>query len=94
MPDRTFAQPDDSNPLYVDRDRDFEPLTEAFANEPLLHRPIRLPGRVATALDDAAEWNIKVHPFRVRPADDRGSGDGRPTPRACTATASRWSVRC
>ncbi|WP_407686620.1 2OG-Fe dioxygenase family protein [Mycobacterium sp. HUMS_1102779] len=77
MPDRTFAQPDDSNPLYVGQDRDFAPLTDAFARDPLLHRLIKLLGRVATVLDDVAEWNVKVHPFRVRSA---AGGDGLPTP--------------
>lgn len=77
MPDRTFTQPDGSNPLYVGQDRDFAPLTDAFARDPLLHRLIKLLGRVATVLDDAAEWNVKVHPFRVRSA---AGGDALPTP--------------
>ncbi|MDD4868756.1 MAG: 2OG-Fe dioxygenase family protein [Mycobacterium sp.] len=76
-PARALAQPDDSNPLYGDRDRNFEPLTDRFANDPLLHRLIKLLGRLATALDDMADWNVKVHPFRVRCSAD---GDDRPTP--------------
>lgn len=68
MPDRTFTQPDDSNPLYVGQGRDFAPLTDAFARDPLLHRPIKLLGRVADVLDGVAEWNVKVHLSRVRSA--------------------------
>ncbi len=72
-----FAQPEDSNPLYVGRDREFEPLTDAFAADPLLPQLIKLLARVAATLDDVAEWNVKVHPFRIRSA----SGDGgSPTP--------------
>ncbi|OBH07565.1 MULTISPECIES: 2OG-Fe dioxygenase family protein [unclassified Mycobacterium] len=77
MPRLAFAQPEDSNPLYVGKDRDFEPLTDAFAADPLLHKVIKLLARVAAALDDVADWNVKVHPFRVRCCADE---DGTPTP--------------
>ncbi|KZS62145.1 2OG-Fe dioxygenase family protein [Mycobacterium ostraviense] len=77
LPNGAFAQPDNSNPLYVGKNRDFEPLTDAFAQDPLLHALMRLLGRVATGLDDAAEWHVKVHPFRVQAVAD---GDGRPAP--------------
>ncbi len=77
MPTGAFVQPHDSNPLYVERDRHFEPLTDAFARDPLLDGLLRLLGRFATALDDVAEWTVKVHPFRVVASAD---GDGRPTP--------------
>jgi hypothetical protein len=72
-----FIQPQDSNPLYVGTDRHFEPLTDAFAKDPLLQRILRLLGRLATALDDAAEWDAKVTPFRVLATDE---GAGQPTP--------------
>jgi hypothetical protein len=77
MPHRAFVQPQDSNPLYIDRDRHFEPLTNAFASDPLLHGLLKLLGRVAIALDDVSEWSVKVHPFRVLASAD---GEGRPTP--------------
>lgn len=77
MPRTAFAQPEDSNPLYIGRARDFEPLTDAFARDPLLHRLIGLLSRVADALDDVADWNVKVHPFRIRSSTDEG---GHPTP--------------
>jgi hypothetical protein len=78
LPHDAFVQPDESNPLYIGRDRDFEPLTDAFADDALLSRLIRLLGGVATVLDDdAAEWSVKVTPFRVQ----AGSGDaGEPAP--------------
>lgn len=77
VPYQAFAQPEDSNPLYIGRERDFEPLTDAFAKDPLLHSIVRLLGRAAQALDDVDEWNVKVHPFRVR---SRADADGNPTP--------------
>jgi hypothetical protein len=38
MAHSAFVQPEDSNPLYVEQDRHFEPLTDAFAKDPLLER--------------------------------------------------------
>ncbi len=77
MPTRTFAQPQDSNPLYIGRNRDFEPLTDSFTNDPVLPAVVRLLARVAAALDDVADWNVKVHLFRIRSSAD---DDGRPAP--------------
>ncbi|KAA1249730.1 2OG-Fe dioxygenase family protein [Mycobacterium simiae] len=77
LPNDAFVQPDDSNPRYIGRNRDFEPLTDAFARDPLLHGIAQLLSRVAAGLDDAAEWHVKVHPFRVLSV---AGGDGRPTP--------------
>lgn len=77
MPKSTFVQPEDSNPLYIDTERDFEPLTDSFATDPLLHKVIELLARVASALDDVEDWNVKVHPFRTRSTTDEG---GSPTP--------------
>jgi hypothetical protein len=72
-----FVQPENSNPLYVGKDRHFEPLTDAFAKDPLVERVLTLLGRLATALDDVAEWNAKVTPFRVLAA---AGDEGQPTP--------------
>jgi hypothetical protein len=47
----------------------FEPLTDAFAEDPLLHNVMELLARVAASLDDVAEWNVKVYPFRTRSSD-------------------------
>ena len=72
-----FVQPENSNPLYVDTDRNFEPLTDAFAKDSLLEHILMLLGLLATALDRAPEWSAKVTPFRVlATADD----EGQPTP--------------
>lgn len=77
MSNDAFVQPQDSNPLYIDRDRHFEPLTDAFAGEPLLAELITLLRVFADALDDVTHWTVKVHPFRVIASAD---GDGQPTP--------------
>lgn len=77
LPDTAFVQPDRSNPLYVDIVRHFDPLTDAFAADPILRSLVSLLGRIVGALDSAACWIAKVHPFRVvAPAD----GEGQPTP--------------
>jgi hypothetical protein len=72
-----FVQPEDSNPLYVDRDRTFEPLTDAFVKDPLLQSILNLLCRLAMALDDPREWSAKVTPFRVLASTD---DEGAPTP--------------
>jgi hypothetical protein len=77
LPHGAFVQPGGSNPLYIDRDRDFEPLTDAFAGDPLLSRLIQLLGGVATVLDDVAQWSVKVTPFRVLALP---GGAGEPAP--------------
>lgn len=77
MPHIEFVQPHDSNPLYVKQNRRFEPLTDRFVADPLLHAILKLLGRLATALDDLPEWSTKVHPFRVIASDD---AEGQPTP--------------
>ncbi|MFE1173304.1 2OG-Fe dioxygenase family protein [Streptomyces sp. NPDC058773] len=77
LPDTPFVQPDRSNPLYVDIDRHFDPLTDAFAADPLLHSIVALLGHIAGALDSATRWIAKVHPFRVVA---RAGGEGQPTP--------------
>jgi hypothetical protein len=74
---RAFVQPEASNPLYVETDRHFEPLTEIFAKDPLLQRIMVLLGRIAMSLDDPPEWNAKVTPFRVLASTDDA---GQPTP--------------
>lgn len=77
LPHGVFAQPEASNPLYVERDRHFMPLTDAFAADPLLRRLLDFLGAMATVLDDAPRWSAKVTPFRVL----AHAGDhGDPTP--------------
>ncbi|MGW7054267.1 2OG-Fe dioxygenase family protein [Streptomyces sp. NPDC054887] len=77
LPHIPFVQPRDTNPLFVQVDRHFDPLTDAFAADPVLRALIRLLGELADGLARAAEWSVNVHPFRVvAAADDRGE----PTP--------------
>ncbi|MFZ2173163.1 MAG: 2OG-Fe dioxygenase family protein [Rhodococcus sp. (in: high G+C Gram-positive bacteria)] len=78
LPHDVFVQPEDSNPLYAGIDRYFEPLTDAFLADPLLHRMLALLGETATALDtDADVWRIHVTPFRVLAT---GRDAGQPAP--------------
>nr|WP_231988748.1 2OG-Fe dioxygenase family protein [Mycobacterium sp. 1274761.0] len=77
LPHDEFVQPENSNPLYIDRGRAFEPLTAAFAKDPLLHRLLTFLGGIAITLDDAAVWSAKVTPFRVL---STAGGAGDPTP--------------
>lgn len=77
LPHGGFVQPQNSNPLYIARDRFFEPLTDAFAADPLLHRLLQLLARFARVLGDIPAWSVKVHPFRVLASPDR---EGQPTP--------------
>ncbi|MGA5168738.1 MULTISPECIES: 2OG-Fe dioxygenase family protein [Streptomyces] len=77
LPHIAFVQPEDSNPLYVDVDRHFEPLTDAFVTDPLLTPLLRMLGDVAACLGDTDEWDVKVHPFRVVASTD---SQGAPTP--------------
>ncbi|GAA4893805.1 2OG-Fe dioxygenase family protein [Streptomyces coeruleoprunus] len=77
LPHGAFVQPEDTNPLYVDVDRHFEPLTGAFTRDPVFRALVRLLGELAGCLDEADEWTVLVHPFRVvAPAGAQGS----PTP--------------
>lgn len=60
-----------------------------FARDPLLHKVIRLLSRIAAGLDEVGEWNVQVHPFRIRSAPQQCGAGGQPTPdgrRLLTAT--------
>ncbi|WP_207787369.1 2OG-Fe dioxygenase family protein [Actinomycetospora cinnamomea] len=68
-----FRQPKDSNRLFLDEGRVFEPLTDQFLADPVLDGLLELLGGIAGALDDPARWVVHVHPFRVLgSADSRG----------------------
>ncbi|MBT2365505.1 2OG-Fe dioxygenase family protein [Streptomyces sp. ISL-10] len=77
LPHEVFVQPEHTNPLYDTVDRHFEPLTDAFADDPVLRSVLDLLGRLAGALDPTRRWSVKVHPFRVIATAD---GAGEPTP--------------
>ncbi|MFF5448039.1 2OG-Fe dioxygenase family protein [Streptomyces sp. NPDC012888] len=76
-PHEGFLQPEASNPLYLDQERHFEPLTPDFAADPLFAAVLGLLAEAAGLLADPPEWTVKVHPFRVV-AD--GGRAGLPTP--------------
>lgn len=77
LPHAAFVQPDESNPLYVETDRHFQPLTDTFVDDPVLRRLLPAIGRIAHALDGTAHWSVKVTPFRVLAS----AGDtAQPTP--------------
>ncbi|MBY0288837.1 MAG: 2OG-Fe dioxygenase family protein [Mycobacteriaceae bacterium] len=77
MPLCAFVQPDDSNPLYVDRERQFLGLTESFMSDPMLRGLLVLLGELAVELDPCDEWHAQVTPFRVVATATEG---GNPTP--------------
>jgi hypothetical protein len=72
-----FLQPQDSNPLYLGRERHFQPLTGAFATDPVLHAVLATLGHVAIMMDDRPAFSVKVTPFRVVASDET---PGQPAP--------------
>jgi hypothetical protein len=64
-PHGEFRQPTDTNRLFPDEGRDFEPLTGAFLADPVLDGVVELLGELAAELDDPPRWDVHVHPFRV-----------------------------
>ncbi|MWA08226.1 2OG-Fe dioxygenase family protein [Streptomyces sp. BA2] len=77
MPHVPFRQGEQSNPLYIDKDRHLAPLTEAFCAEPVLTALLSMLGRVAAGIVHAAEWSVNVHLFRVTALP---GNTGEPTP--------------
>ncbi|GAA3387471.1 2OG-Fe dioxygenase family protein [Streptomyces roseoviridis] len=63
-PHGPFLHPGDGHPLYVGRERHFEPLTDAFATDPLLGDILALLAEAAAVLADPPEWSVKIHPYR------------------------------
>jgi hypothetical protein len=77
LPEASFVQPEDSNPLYLGVERTFEPLTDSFVVDPVFRAVLRLLKLMAMALDDPAVWTAYVHLFRVVASAEV---DGLPTP--------------
>lgn len=77
LPHTGFRQPADTNRLFPDGERDFEPLTDDLATDPVLRDHLLLLGEIARGLDDAPRWLVHVHPFRVLGAAD-SHGDATP----------------
>lgn len=76
-PTEEFRQPKDSNKLFLEEGRVFEPLTGEFLADPVLDGLLALLGGIAGALDDPPRWLVHVHPFRVLGAAD-SRGDATP----------------
>jgi hypothetical protein len=73
LPHQAFRQPTNTNRLFPEGGRDFDPLTEAFVADPVLDALLSLLSEIAAEIEDAAQWSVHVHPFRVvGSADSRG----------------------
>jgi hypothetical protein len=73
QPHATFRQPTNTNRLFPDGGRDFEPLTDAFVTDPILDALLSLLSQIAAGIEDTPQWHVHVHPFRVLgSADSRG----------------------
>ena len=49
LPQASFVQPENSNPLYIGVERTFAPLTDSFMADPVFGAVLRLLRRVATS---------------------------------------------
>ena len=65
LPHAEFRQPTNTNRLFPDAGRDFDPLTDAFVADPVLDALLPLLGEIAAGIEDAPRWTAHVHPFRV-----------------------------
>jgi len=65
VPHAAFRQPTNTNQLFPDAGRDFDPLTDAFVADPVLDALLPLLSEIAAEIEDAPQWSAHVHPFRV-----------------------------
>jgi hypothetical protein len=77
LPPAAFRQPTNTNRLFPDAGRDFDPLTDAFVADPVLDALLALLSEIAAGIEDAPQWNVHVHPFRVVASTD-SPGDATP----------------
>lgn len=77
LPHAEFRQPTNTNQLFPDTGRFFEPLTEAFVADPVLGSLLPLLSEIAAEIEDAPTWSVHVHPFRVVGSTD-SRGDATP----------------
>jgi hypothetical protein len=77
LPHAPFRQPTNTNRLFPDAGRDFDPLTDAFVDDPVLDALLPLLGEIAVEIEDAQQWLVHVHPFRVVASTD-SRGDATP----------------
>ena len=76
LPHGPYRQESYINALNGGVDRIFEPLTEAFAGDPLLTEVLVTLGRIFGAVEGTERWNIKLHPYRIT----AGAELGQPAP--------------
>ncbi|MBV8994498.1 MAG: 2OG-Fe dioxygenase family protein [Pseudonocardiales bacterium] len=77
LPHAEFRQPTNTNRLFPDAGRDFDPLTDAFVADPVLDALLPLLSEIAAVIEDAPRWTVHVHPFRVVSSTD-SRGDATP----------------
>jgi hypothetical protein len=65
LPHEPYRQERFFNRLNGGVDRVYEPLTDAFTDDPLLHRLLISLGHIFTAVDDTRRRQIKLHPVRI-----------------------------
>ncbi|MEV0031517.1 2OG-Fe dioxygenase family protein [Nocardia sp. NPDC050793] len=76
LPHEPYRQERYYNQLNGGVDRVYDPLTEAFASDPLLRDLLVRLGRIFTTVDDTQRWQIKLHPVRII----AGAAIGKPAP--------------
>jgi hypothetical protein len=76
LPHEPYRQEKFFNRLNGGIDRVYEPLTDAFTGDPLLHSLVTALGRIFTEVDETRRWLIKLHPVRII----AGETIGQPAP--------------
>jgi hypothetical protein len=77
LPHSTYFQEEAVNPLNGGLQRQFDPLTDAFAAEPITTAVMLMLGKVFSAAEGVHEWDVKLHPFRIVTGPDQV---GKPAP--------------
>jgi hypothetical protein len=77
LPHAEFRQPTNTNRLFPDASREFEPLADTFVADPVLAALLPLLSEIAAGIEDAPQWIAHVHPFRVVSSTD-SRGDATP----------------
>jgi hypothetical protein len=74
----TYHQSTEVNPLNGGVQRSFEPLTDEFVADPVTRAIVdSIAGVVSACEPDVAEWDVKLHPFRIVTSTEQ---TGRPAP--------------
>lgn len=77
LPHAAFRQPTNTNQLFPDMGRSFDPLTDAFVADPVLGALLALLSEIAAEIEEPPTWSAHVHPFRVVGSID-SRGDATP----------------